>query len=207
MKTITTEASNTETTELARSIESALERMSHLSVDNDEQAQEAATFLKRIKSLHKAITNFYEPERKARYESYKEVTDLIGKETEPLQRAEKRVKTILADYRTRQAKRAREIAEQKRREQEDFRLREAERTNNEDILDQPLHETKAEQPTKPEGVYYVTQWHWEVTDESAIPREFLATNDKKINEYVRTHKADAKISGIRIYSEQSARIR
>lgn len=52
------------------------------------------------------------------------------------------------------------------------------------------------------GVSTKTVWLFEVTDQAAVPREFLMVDERRIREFVQTLKESAKIPGVRIYSEQ-----
>lgn len=59
---------------------------------------------------------------------------------------------------------------------------------------------------KIEGVTKRTIWKFEITDPTAIPREYLAIDEKKIGAVVRALKADASIPGVRVYAETSLAI-
>jgi hypothetical protein len=45
-------------------------------------------------------------------------------------------------------------------------------------------------------------WCFQIEDASQIPREFLAPDEVKIRKYVNAMKAEARIAGVRIYSEK-----
>lgn len=51
----------------------------------------------------------------------------------------------------------------------------------------------------------VEVWKWEVADEKEVPREFLMVDTAKLGRYVTAMKGDAKVPGIRIWSEREAR--
>lgn len=54
---------------------------------------------------------------------------------------------------------------------------------------------------KVEGVVFREVWQFEITDASAIPREFLEPNLKMIGERVRSMKGLTNIPGVRAYSK------
>lgn len=53
------------------------------------------------------------------------------------------------------------------------------------------------------GVSAREVWTFEVTDPNAVPREFLSVDDAKIRKVVNALKGDARIAGVRIWSEKS----
>lgn len=59
---------------------------------------------------------------------------------------------------------------------------------------------QAETP-KVTGVATRKVWKFEVTDSSKLPREFLMPDEQKIRKYVQAMQADARIDGVRIWSE------
>lgn len=63
----------------------------------------------------------------------------------------------------------------------------------------PVHE-----PTKIVGFHTRDNWTWSIIDEAQIPREFLKPNDAVIGAYVRSHKGDTSIPGIRVINEPIA---
>lgn len=51
----------------------------------------------------------------------------------------------------------------------------------------------------------VEVWKWEVADEKDVPREFLMVDTAKLGRYVTAMKGDAKVAGVRVWSEREAR--
>lgn len=58
------------------------------------------------------------------------------------------------------------------------------------------------EPQKIAGISNRETWRFEVLDASLVPREFLTVDEHKIRKYVAAMKGDAKIAGVRIYSEK-----
>jgi hypothetical protein len=52
-----------------------------------------------------------------------------------------------------------------------------------------------------EGVSKRTVWKFRITDEAAVPREFLLVDEKRIGQIVRAMKGETKIPGIEAYPE------
>lgn len=44
-----------------------------------------------------------------------------------------------------------------------------------------------------------TYWKWELLDAAQVPREFLTVDERKVNAFVREHKGEGKIAGIKIF--------
>lgn len=57
-------------------------------------------------------------------------------------------------------------------------------------------------PPKISGQSVREVWLFQIDDASLIPREYLVPDESKIRRYVNAMKADAKIPGVRIYSEK-----
>jgi len=53
------------------------------------------------------------------------------------------------------------------------------------------------------GTHSVVRWKFEVTDEAAVPREFLMVDERKIRAHVTKLKGEARIPGVRVYEETS----
>ncbi len=55
-------------------------------------------------------------------------------------------------------------------------------------------------------------WTWEIVDESKLPREFLSIDEKKVNAYMKLHKAEFDINGtirgsVRFYQDAAPQIK
>lgn len=57
-------------------------------------------------------------------------------------------------------------------------------------------------PPKVAGVSMREVWKFEVTDASAVPREYCSVDEMKIRKVVQALKGDAKIPGVRIYPDK-----
>lgn len=58
-------------------------------------------------------------------------------------------------------------------------------------------------PPKAYGTSVRKNWKARVLDPNAVPREFLTIDDKKLGEYARTMKDQAKVPGVEFYAEDS----
>ncbi len=55
---------------------------------------------------------------------------------------------------------------------------------------------------KVEAVSLATVWNWEITDLSAVPREFMLLDQVKVRKIVNAMKGDTAIPGIRVFAEK-----
>ena len=55
---------------------------------------------------------------------------------------------------------------------------------------------------KPNGIATQSIWRYRVTNANAIPREYLAIDEKKIGAVVRAMKAATNIPGVEVYEEK-----
>lgn len=62
-------------------------------------------------------------------------------------------------------------------------------------------------PVKAAGIAEREVWEWSVVDASAIPREFLCVDEKKVAAYVAEHKGTTSIAGIAVQKSGGLTVR
>jgi len=62
-------------------------------------------------------------------------------------------------------------------------------------------------PPKAQGISTRESWKFRVTDASAVPREYLCVDEKKIAAVVKLSKGDTQIPGIEVYREDTVVVR
>lgn len=62
-------------------------------------------------------------------------------------------------------------------------------------------------PVRAAGIGFGTSWTYKVTDESAIPREYLMVDHDKIRKVVQTMKEKTQIPGIKVESIRTVSVR
>ena len=197
---------------LRQDVDQILDRMDALKIENDDQCQETGGFGQRIKGKQKEVKDFFENERSERYDRLQETYDKINKLVDPLKKAEKIVKDKLGVYHKEQKRKAAE-EEQKRlaelkKEAEDRLLDEAEVNGDESILDDELMIPKPDleiEIPKIKGVSFTEKWHFRIVGE--LPREYLMPDTQKLQGVVDALKANTKIEGLEVYSEERAGMR
>lgn len=199
-------------------------------IDSPEMATAAAEELGQIKAKQKKLDELRLSMTRPLDEAKKRIMDLFRKPQELLAQAETTIKGAIGTYQAeerRKAEEARKAAEEAARkvvEEATRQANEARRAAEEAAKDgntanaQQLEEEAAvleqsaetmqhlapavvEAPVKLAGVSTRQDWDFEITDEDAIPREFLVVDEKKIRAYVKAMKSDAKIPGVRVFAK------
>lgn len=192
--------------ELKTVIKKAKDQADKVEVNDDDSAGLAGTLIKTIR-LNKQQFEAAKKEEKAYYKAemdkiealYKpllqELQDIINQVSMPLNNY------LLAKQAEEQAKAERLAAEQQKEAEEV-----AEQTGQ-PVQKAKVPKTKRASVTSKYGHTASVRetWHWEIEDETEIPVELWAIDEKKINALVKS--GERKIPGIRIYSEKSTVVR
>jgi hypothetical protein len=163
---------------------------------------------KRLEDLRTSITKPMDAAKKA-------VMDLFRDPSDWLANAERVIKGAMVAYQEelqRQAREERERAEAAARAEQErlaaASARAAERGEME-RADSLQAQAEAVQPVaivreapKVSGISFREVWKFEITDPAAIPREYLTVDETKIRRVVQAMKADAKIPGVRVFSDK-----
>ncbi len=182
---------------------------------DDEQYAAAAEFLKGIVDLRREIKAVFDPIVDAAHKAHKAATAQRAAALKPVEEAEAIARRAVAKYREEQeaAKAAAIKEEEERRALEQTAL---EVTAESAIAAGDLEEAKAiyrdlhqlmKEPSvqvtpKVEGVTFREIWRFEITDEKALPREYLTPDLKKIGGYVSAMKGESNIPGVRVWAEK-----
>jgi len=204
--------------ELETKISVSLVKAGELIVSDQDSLSKANEFLLGIKQLRKEIDEVFSPIIEAAYKAHKEAVAQKKKFEEPLLKAEQMVKQKIAGYleemeriRRQQEEEKRKIEEEKKRIEEETlkRLVEAKEDSEMENAIKAAEEKLAKIPEidvveKPQtvGLSMREVWKFEIVDEMAIPREYLMPDLAKIRKTVQELKGEAKIPGVRIYSEK-----
>lgn len=183
-------------------------------VDSAEHLQEAADFLRTVKSARKKLADELKEPVSQAYRAHQSIVALRKRHDSPLASAETIVKRKVADYQNEQERLRR--AEEHRR-QDELRKREEEKrleaaqeledaghsADADTLLEQPIVTPPVviPAPAKPEGVSERQIWKHRVVNESLIPRGFLMVNDRALAEIARTGREGACVAGVEFYPE------
>lgn len=160
----------------------------------------------------------------------KRINDIFRSTKERMEAAAKKLSGLMLEYQAAERLKAenerRRLEELQREKQERQRL-EAERLTNEAMgkvgeermqtLEQARElEMNAEQQApivvemaipKATSSHVRTNWTFEITDISLIPREYLVVDEKKIRSIVKAMQSATKIPGVRAYEEKTIAVR
>lgn len=183
-------------------------------VDSAERLQEAADFLRTVKSARKKLVNeLKEPVSQAR-RAHLSIVALRQRHDSPLVLAERIVKCKVADYQNEQESLRREeeqrLQAELRKREEEKRLEAAQKLEDaghkadaDAVLEQPIVVPPVVVPAapKPEGVSGRQIWKHRVVNEALIPHAFLMINDRALAEIARTGRENASVPGVEFYPE------
>lgn len=195
-------------------------------IATNEEEMVAVEYCKIIKSAQEAISQTFDPIVKKAHEAHKEATTQRAKFLDPLKDAEKRIKTLIGNYRSEiERKRAEEEkrikAEQERLLEEDRKkmMAKAEELaaqgNEKEAEDLAVKAATLENggivvastATKQAGMTVTTVWKARVIDVSLVPREFLVVNESALNAFAKANGNSKPVPGVEFYEEQNVRVR
>lgn len=196
------------------------DRAKALAVETADQYQQAAEFLKGLKSLRKKVADTFGPLKQKAHASWKAICAEEQNADAPLDEAERIVKRSMAGYDTEQERLRRE--EQRRLEALARQLEETERLaaaaaleatgSAEDmveaqaLLDAPAAAVVvpiAKATPKVDGISMRDNWKFEIVDATKIPREYCTPDLVKIGGVVRAMKGAITIPGVRAYNDRT----
>jgi len=204
--------------ELETRVTVSVVKAGELIVRDQESLSKANDFLLGVKELRKEIDEVFGPIIEAAYKAHKEAVAQKKKFEEPLLKAEQMVKSKIAGYLAEMERIRKEQEEMKRRAEEEKRrieeeaLRKLAEIEKETEIEQVIQVANEKIAIVPEvevmekpqtvGIAMREVWKFEIVDEMAIPREYLMPDLAKIRKTVQALKGEAKIPGVRIYSEK-----
>jgi hypothetical protein len=199
-----------------------------IQVTNQPSLDKANGDIKAIKTLAAEISATFDPHIKRAFDGHRALVAEKRRFTDGLDQAERMIKSRVADYlykldqerlaAERATELARKAAEKTAEDGVDKayellhkgKLEEAEAVIDEATATaQEIQGRAPDVPEAPraEGLSLRTTWEFEITDEAALPREYLKPDTTKIGQIVRALKDQAKIPGVRIFPKRSVAAR
>jgi len=185
------------------------------SVGTAEEYTVAGDELKRIKAAQRKLDELRKKITRPMDAAKKAVLDLFRDPEDKLRQAEAGMKRAMIAYsdeqeqiRREEQRRAEDAARKEREklEAQAARAANAGKDARAEVLEQraaavvaPIIQREA---LKVSGVNTREVWQFAVTDDSLIPREFLAVDTVKIGKVVRALKGDTAIPGVRVWAEK-----
>jgi len=209
---LTTEASK----RLAR-VFKAPDRAAEISVKTDEDLRAADEVLGAIKGLTAEVNDTFDPIIKRNHAAWKEALAQKKRHLDPLQQAERMVKSVVGAYlEAKEAERRKAEEERKRQlaaqaEAEEAKLAEAleaEEAGDNAKADELITSIEEQAPdievpekTKLAHTHTVKKPKWEIVDATKLPREYLMPDTVKIGKVVRALGEETSIPGVRVWME------
>jgi hypothetical protein len=186
-------------------------------IQTNEDYIRASDILLTIKEIRKKIEKTFKPIKQKMDAAKKEVLDQEKAADWPLVEAENYIKPLIAGYMAEQERRRKEeenrLREIARKEEEELQLQaalqaeaEGQKEEAEAIISAPVQAAPVVVPKtipKVAGVTMVKQWKFRVVDAAKVPRQYLIVDEQKIGAIVRALKDQANIPGVEIFCVDS----
>lgn len=203
-------------------------RVSGLAVVDQQSLDWAREWLKKIKEARARIGEVFDSKIAKAHALHKDLVAEKRRFTDGLDKADAVLRPKVADYLAEQDRlrfeeqRAAELAKKKIEVESAKAVDKAHELVREGMVDEAdevigagyakVEEIKASTPAvreKPVAEDLQTRkiWDFEIEDETAIPREFLAVDKVKIGAYVRAMKDQGKIPGVRIFTRATVAVK
>lgn len=204
-----------------------LNELKSIIITNQEEYENAATFVKKVKDSNKKVKEYWKPLKDQAAKTHKE---LVSKEKDmltPLEEAEKILKQKMTEYVEIQEEKARQEALELKKKQEELamqQLEEAEKLRNDgDEISAAMAEQNAlvidslntnisSSVQKVDGVSYRTDYDVEIIDDKKVPSyiggiEIRQINVQAIKKLAKATKGKIEIDGIKIIEKKVSSIR
>lgn len=204
-----------------------IQKVSTLTINDHKDFEAAGNMLVELKTYIKKVQDFWKEPKEAAHKAWKNICEKEKAMLEPLQQAEKLIKTKMAEFQKEQEAKQRAIQEElerKQREEAERLLQEAaEKEEAGDKLGANLLMAQAElieqsapvatfqQPTA-RGVSSKKVWKARIVDETQVPIEYMGillrpVDIKALNDIAKTSKGKARIPGVEFYEETIMSVR
>lgn len=185
-------------------------------VIKDHAGYEAAgAILVAVKDGIKQVKKYWEDPIKKQQAALDVLKDRKNLMLDPLIQAELRIKVLVSDYRIKADKEraeaervARQALEEKARAEQKALAKEMEAFGNAEVAAKTATAPVIVPPVilqgapKVSGIQFRDMWRAEVLDPMSVPREYLMVDEKKLDAIAKALKADARVPGVRFYSEK-----
>ncbi|MES1993169.1 MAG: hypothetical protein V4457_06085 [Pseudomonadota bacterium] len=192
------------------------QRLANYKVVNAEQFEAGATDLMQVKAAQKKLEDTRLGITRPMNEAIKQVLNLFRAPGDRLAAIERTIKRELGAFAERLEKlrlAEQAVAQEKaRKEQERLEARAAAAAAAGKIEKAEELQERAQavvapvisrEPPKVIGISQRVQWKFLVEKAELVPREFLCVDESKVRQYVNAMKGDARIAGVKIWSEGS----
>jgi len=222
--------------ELKNEISPVVKAATDLVIKTPEQSIEAQEVLREIKRRQKKFTEIFDPICDAAHKAWKKTTETRASFNEPLEQAERLIKSKVVSFNNEEEKKRRDIeakAEAKRKEDERKekerleeqarKAREAGKVEKAEALEEKAESvaiaptfTPPPAPIKAQGSSFKTVWKAEAVDlmllcksvvEGRAPIAVITVDQSALNSFAKGVRGAMPIPGLRFYEESSMSVR
>jgi len=201
-------------------VQRVVSRSAEITINNENENEAAAEFLKSVKSGIKTVKDKFGPAVKAAHEAHKRLKALENECLDPLKKAETIIKAKMTEYHAEQERirleaqrKAEEIARKERGklERKADKLREQGK-HEQAMITETMQAAIVTAPpaastSKPAGISYVDNWQAEIVNMAEVPREYMIPNMQALNALAKATKGSIVLPGVRFVNKKTMRAR
>lgn len=187
---------------LAKETEEMLTEYKDFKIVTGEQYVSSGDILKDVKSKYNAIEDERKKMTRPLDEAKKRIMDFFRAPLERLATVENGIKRALLSYQQEQ-ERIRQEQERKLREKAAKAEEKGKTEKADDLKMQAAAVSQMDTAPKVAGLATKTIWKFRVTDINSVPREYMAINEKMVQQVATATKGKLAIPGIEFYSEDT----
>jgi hypothetical protein len=207
---------NQEILQISKEISLLKQEGTSIVITDDISYENAGTMLKRVKDRKKDVEALEKKLRTPFNDALSTLSELFRPSKDAIKTAIDKIDMGMANYRETEAKRRAEAAAKIKAEQDRVAKEMEEKAKDAEFLgdcvtaqvmrNQAVVMTAAPAAVgttpKVKGMGVRKFWKFQIVDPTAIPREFLCPDEKKIGEYIRANEDKAVMSGVKFYYEE-----
>jgi len=193
-----------------------------LAIRNTVERVTAMSGLRAVKVWQKKVTAWFKPTIDAAHAAHKAVVAQKRSITDRLDVCETDIKRAINNYdhdqeqiRAKEQRRLQAIANEAARKERERLLKRAAALKTEEKKEEALEQAaevvasvvQVAAPEKQKGESTSQKWRARITDEKAIPREWMIVNEKALNAFARSTKGKVPVAGVEFYSESVLSVR
>lgn len=199
---------------------SALDKVNQIAINDDEDYETSAAFLKYLRDMKKGAEDYWKPKVKAAHAARKTIKDAENEQVKPVKEAISTMSQKMGGYqqecqrqRIEEEKMARQLAEDEARAANEELAQGLEESGSDEAAEgvrstQDMVARLASSAVKVEshapkvqGTSVRTTWKFRIVDANLVPRDYLIPDEKTIGAVVRARKEATSIPGVEAYPD------
>lgn len=201
-------------------------KLAEIIITTNEENAKASLVIRGLRGLKQTVKDTFRPHIQSANKLWKDLLADEKKYLEPIEAAEEIVENKIKEFirveeqkRLEAQRKADELARKEAEKEKARLLKQAEKLENKGNIEEaeakmqeaatvtPFAPTVESKAVKQKGITTGKVWKFEIVDESLLPREYLIPDEIQIRKQVTVWKEKASIPGVKIWSEDSIRVK